>query len=110
MDKQYSSFWGNLNYIGKTKGVGTVKVVVAGREIVVRESDLGLKVLRVTAGSKKSFIVFDEVMTGLHRVVAVYNHPKADVRLVQSLQPLLASNRLERSDLEDWDPDYLVAK
>jgi hypothetical protein len=107
MDNAKSSFWGSVSYIGQT-GTGAVKIAIAGREVVVRDSDPGLLHVHVSGGTKPTFLVLDQVMSGLFRIRAVYNHPKADRKLALSIQTDLAKERATTQYLKDWDPDYLL--
>jgi hypothetical protein len=102
-----SSFWGSVSYIGQT-GTAAVKIAIGSREVIVRNNDLGLKHVHVSGGTRPTFLVLDQVMSGLFRIRAVYNHPKADRKLAMSIQTDLANERATVQYLKDWDPDYIL--
>lgn len=109
-----SSFWGGVSYIGKAhKNASRTTIVIAGVAVEVTSDDKGIPWIRLTSGKKQAFIVFEATgPAGLQRVLAVYNHPKADYRLVNPLRELIQQEKmgdraLTSQDLGDWDPDYL---
>lgn len=108
-NRPISSFWGNVSYMQQTAAAGKVKVVIAsGHELLLDEADPGLPFIRVTSGAKMTFLVLcSPESASSPQVLAVYNHPKADHRLVLSLRQLIASGRMTKEDLSDWDPDYM---
>ncbi len=114
MDNPKSSFRGkigrrgNISYVGRSsENKGFTLLVVAGQEFFVRNNDPGLKNLRVTSGSKRIFMVTEEIVAGsAQRICAIYLGREEEVRFVLDVQEHIRRETLTDEILLDERPDY----
>jgi hypothetical protein len=59
MDTTKSSYWGGVSYIGLSEDRETIRIRVAGRDVVVQMDDPGCTKLSITNRNKKVFLVLD---------------------------------------------------
>jgi len=128
MNNLKSSFWGNISYIGMNGGKASsplVSIRIASHDMCIASNDKALPFLRVTAGSTKHLIIFEQidVVSNLYRVYAVW--VSADRRTAMAVQEVLReaassleiytkTNRDGTTGLDeciaDWAPDYQLNK
>lgn len=110
--KPTSSFWGVVSYVGLCNNVGKILVVAGGREYRFRRTDPGVKHLKVTSGSQKFFVVFEETEHGdpysTHQIIAVLANPS--IGTGRALQQLIQDGELTQNHLRDELPLYLLEK
>lgn len=110
MDNPKSSFRGNVSYIGPSRADKdlTMIVIASGREFFVRSNDPGLKGLRVTSGSKRIFMIVEEIVVGqVYRICAVYRSRAEDVSFVLMMNEHIQQGTLTVKVLAKYQPEYL---
>lgn len=102
-----TSFWGEVSFKEKV-GAGVAKIVIASREITVREHDEGLHHIYCTSAGQKFFLVVRPVAGVVQELIAIYGPVKASQRLVLSLREEIAEGRVDSDSFSDWGPDYVL--
>jgi hypothetical protein len=112
MDKQISSYWGNIDYVGLSGPAGVV-VRIESHELLLDAEDPALKgqALHVTRNNGttklKPFVVVQQSGSGrTQRILAVYYAPPSR-ELIQDIRESIGESNFVQV-LAYYDPDYMV--